>query len=159
MSLTIKEKRKKIQTYIDTQCSDILLFKRHFLGGGRRVSIPKVNNLPNGKPDIDNLVRNIFSHAEEYYSYNPVTKECETSYGRSRSSIDVWRHAKSVLPDIDIFTIMESIYNIREGLDGDYCRDVMRSVFDLLTNEDWEGVFEFRCEEYGINFSDWEKLH
>ena len=80
--------------------------------------------------EIDKLVITILSLAEEFESASSNNK-LETTRGRSRSALDVWRHAKQFFP-IDIFSIMRSLFKISYygAVYGvGYCSTVKRMVF------------------------------
>lgn len=159
----IAKRREKILAYNSKQCCDPLEFRSQY-GIGRNESVPipedelKFNR--DGSPNRKQLVRIILRMAERYGSYNPTTKVLETGCGRNRSSLDIWRHAKSLYPDMDVFLIMEAIHalaeNYREEIYGQYCSYVKRSVFNL--NGPREDRF-WTCKEYKISFNTWRKLH
>jgi len=151
----LAQRREKILRYISEHNTDTLVFQRP---DHREALEETIVRLESDGSNIDDLVMEIITKSTEYYSYNPNMNNIETGYGRMRSSLDIWRHAKSVLPDIDIFTIMESIYNVKELLYGHYCITVKRAVF-RLPNSWSKGVGNFLCREYGIKLSTWRKLH
>ena len=155
MGKRLAQRREKILRYISEHNTDNLLFRHP---GYRETPEEYMVHLDADGSNIDDLVMEIITKSENYCSYNPNMGYVETIYGRMRSSLDIWRHAKSVLPDIDIFTIMESIYNIKELLYGHYCITVKRAVF-RLPNSWSSGVSNFLCREYGIRLSTWRKLH
>jgi len=170
MNSRIAQRREKILAYNNSHCTDALEFKVLYGSKtGQIVTIPEAHTmLPNtelkfnrdGSPNRKQLVRIILRMAENYGSYNPTTRILETGCGRNRSSLDIWRHAKSVYPDIDVFLIMEAIYALaddeQERIFGQYCGMVHRAVFNLggpRLNHRW------RCDEYKIMFTTWKKLH
>ena len=158
----IAKRREKILQYNSKQCCDPLEFKDQYDIRGDSIPITedqlKFNR--DGSPNRKQLVRIILEMAREYGSYNPTTKSLETGCGRNRSSLDIWRHVKSLYPDMDVFLIMEAIHALsmddREEIYGQYCNYVKRSVFSL------DGPREYiywKCNEYKISFNTWRKLH
>ena len=143
----IGERRKKILDYVSGHPSSTLEFRTDY--NSPVVVLDMVEN-------VDDLVMQIITTARSCASFTQSGIR-ETSSGRSRSSLDIWRHAKSVLPDIDIFTIMESIYRLRNKLNMNYCGFVHRSVFKPRYY-DWD-YGNFLTREYRIMFSTWRKLH
>jgi len=158
----IAKRREKILAYNSKQCCDPLEFKGQYGIGNKSVPIPedelKFNH--DGSPNRKQLVRIIIRMAVRYGSYNPTTKVLETGCGRNRSSLDIWRHAKSLYPDMDVFLIMEAIHALyidpREKIYGQYCSFVKRSVFDLSGPREF---LSWGCGEYKISFNTWRKLH
>lgn len=74
----------------------------------------------------------------------------ETSKGRYRSSLDIWRHTKQFIPDADIFSVMRSLYKIcyhKICWGASYCNDVKRIVFSRNGLEINQQLF--RVDEYG----------
>jgi len=148
----IMERRKKIETYIGLYERSPLSFLRYAVGEG--VAVP----MESDGSDLDVLVMEILEKAMVCMSYNGV--RIETMSGRMRSSLDIWRHAKFVSPDVDILSIMESIHRLRDRIYGHYCTTVKRSVFRLPNNYGIAlGRRSFYCREYRIRFSTWGKLH
>jgi len=159
----ISERRQKILDYNSVHDYGYLVFRRDgYTRPDERTVIPipagQLKFNMDGSPNRKQLVRVIMDMSRIYGSFNPTTNRMETSSGRNRSSLDIWRHAKSIYPDIDVFLIMEAIYALcyREGLFGQYCSTVHRAVFNLRGYENSEN---FVCREYRINFSTWRQLH
>jgi hypothetical protein len=153
---SIRDKRQIIQNYVD-KLEDVspLLFVPLSSKGKKTVDIPECK-------DLEETIFQIINMSQSYYSYNPSAKAFETSAGRLRSAIDIWRHAKSVKPDISIFTVMEVIYSIRGRLYGHYCCTVHRTVFkpSFGYNGDVTDDRTLFCGEFDdILFSEWSKLH
>jgi hypothetical protein len=158
---SLKLKRQYVNNYLEKlESIDPLEFVR--FGGMKK----KDNPMPiEERNTLEETIYEILNMAQSYCSYNSVTGELETTPGRLRSCIDIWRHLKTVKPDIDIFTIMETIYAIRHRLYGHYCSTVHRTVFKPSGDATfaWHGdVVEGRilyCEEFGsIKFSEWKKM-
>jgi hypothetical protein len=151
----IQERREKILKYIEKYDQSPLVFRKY-------ISSDKSDHFPSISGDydepVDNLVMNILDMSQRYGSFNRKTDSIETGNGRMRSSFDIWRHAKAVLPDIDIFSIMESIYRIKDDIYGHYCSQVHRAVFD--NDHSWGPLDRgFLAREYGIMTTTWKKLH
>ena len=147
----IDDRRNKILQYINKRNCDPLLFKDPHTSNSPIVELTNYGG-------IDDLVFDIITMSHRYGSYNTTMNYVETYSGKMRSSLDIWRHAKSVLPDIDIFTIMEAVYRLQDRLYGHYCVTIKRAVF-RLPNSWSNGVSNFKCREYGIMFSTWRNLH
>jgi len=81
----------------------------------------------------------------------------ETTAGRSRSSIDIWRHIISYKSEITIFEVMESLYRQREWLIGQYCHGVRRRVFKLKEFS-WGRLYLRSMDEYRSYFTQWKDI-
>lgn len=158
----IAKRREKILDYNSRQCTDPLLFREFYGYENKIIPIPESQLKFNrdGSPNKKQLVRVVLNMACNYSSYNPTTDKYETSPGRNRSSLDIWRHIKSIYPDMDVFLIMEAIHALyivpSENIYGQYCGVVHRSVFNL---SDSRYYVSWRCGEYKISFNTWRKLH
>lgn len=147
----ISIRRDKILQYISKHNCDPLLFKDPYTPDSAIVHLSDTKG-------IDILVFEIITLSSRLGSYNSTMNFIETYPGRMRSSLDIWRHAKSVIPDVDIFTVMESIYRLKDRIYGHYCITVKRSVFKLPHS--WgNSVSNFKCREYNIMLSTWRNLH
>ena len=113
--------------------------------------------------DVDDLVDNCMTLLREKGSYRILesgTKYLETHPGKFRSSLDIWRHILAVRPEITIFEVMNSIYNIRDRLYGQYCSEVHRRVFKIHLVGYYDHGLEstnYR-DEYNLLFKDWENI-
>jgi len=115
------------------------------------------------KPDISNLTLNelvlfVLENTSKYYSKNKYMTE--TGRGRLRSSLDIWRHVKYFRPNISIFDVMNSLYEIKHELISHYCVTVNRRVFGL--RKFYSRVYsllENEKDEYGMVFIDWENIN
>lgn len=155
MSYLVKKRREKVLKYLKKYDTSPLIFKNW---EGKTTELPDSDN-------IDDLVRNILKYAKSYESFGQISDEYETDRGAMRSSFDIWRHAKAVKPDITIFQIMESLYNIRDDIYGHYCSTVRRGVFELTPEYGlWSenitdaGNLHFLSREYGITFYAWRNI-
>lgn len=86
----------------------------------------------------------------------------ETSSGRRRSALDIWRHVIYYRPKATIFWVMRTLWklNYEEGiLSGQYCNATSRRVMRLTVNVPYgyrKGMFnETTKDEFGLVFSDW----
>jgi hypothetical protein len=146
MKKSMVEKRVKIKNYLKKQRTDTL----HF--GNEEHQIIKIKYNKN----LKHLIHMILELSDVYDSYN-TDGDYETDRGRMRSSIDIWRHIKQVFPKINIFTVMETLYAMRNDLYYGYCSTVERTVFESgCTHLDYDDFF---TREYSIRFSDWACLH
>jgi hypothetical protein len=158
----IAKRREKILAYNSRQCTDPLFFREYYDSDKKIIPIPESELKFNrdGSPNRKQLVRIVLYMALRYSSYNPITDKYETGTGRNRSSLDIWRHIKSIYPDMDVFLIMEAIHALAidhaEEIYGQYCSMVRRSVFNLTGPRDY---MSWRCGEYKISFNTWRKLH
>lgn len=109
-----------------------------------------------GSPNRKRLILEILRMTSNYCSHNGTT--VETTPGRNRSSLDIWRHARYVYPDIDLFAIMEAIHKLcaYSLIYGQYCHQVKRAVFYI---SDSHTYMSFHCGEYKMSFNTWKNLH
>lgn len=156
MNSRIDTRRQKIIAYNSKyDCSPL-----HFVDYHRKTVEIDNDDLrfnADGSPNIKRLVLTILSMSERLFSFSE-SGIAETSPGRNRSSLDIWRHAKLLYPDIDVFRIMEVLYKLSENGDlfVQYCHQVKRTVFYRSNNRE---MYNFLSGEYHIQFSTWKKLH
>lgn len=165
MNKLLETRRNKILAYNSKHDCSPLLFRDY---RGLIKTIPKeelrFNN--DGSPNRKRLVLSILSMSEHFDSVRE-DGTWETSPGRNRSSLDIWRHAKALYPDIDVFSIMETIHRLTKSgaLFTQYCTTVHRSVTylsdsrgrDIFTRDDEDLMW--RCGDYNISFNTWRNLH
>jgi hypothetical protein len=163
----IQKRREKILAYNSKHDCSPLIFKTW--NGSREVTIPsdqlKFNK--DGSPNVKQLVLTILEMSERNSSFNRDTNKFETSEGRNRSSLDIWRHAKNIYPDIDVFRIMEVLHKLCKSgvVRGQHCSTVHRAVFyrnenrgyDIFSRDDEDLMW--RCGDYKISFNTWSNLH
>lgn len=165
MNKMLENRRNKILAYNAKHDAGPLLFMNY---KSQIVRIPdselKFNK--DGSPNRRRLVMSIISMSEKYSSVTEAGVY-ETSAERNRSALDIWRHAKAIYPDIDVFSIMEAIYKLclNGELYGQFCRTVRRAVFYSsgsrgrhIGSRDRDEL-RWLCGEYRITFSTWENLH
>jgi hypothetical protein len=136
-----------------------LIFRKNYLGDGPILELKK-------KQTLYDTVKQVLELAYNNASVNSKTKRMETSAGRLRSSFDIWRHVKSVKPDVSILEVMETLFTMKKILYFHYCGTVRRGVFRLLrreelANERMVKLAETRkmsAREYQNRFSEWKKL-
>jgi hypothetical protein len=118
---------------------------------------------------INNLITYCLRMSESNGSYRKTTNSDitggfirETPQNRYRSSFDIWRHILSVKPDTTIFEVLRGFYSIRDDVWGQYCWDVERLVFHLISTEedpdDYDPVWDEENSEYGLDFYEWENV-
>jgi hypothetical protein len=93
-----------------------------------------------------------------------VSVEPETPPGKYRSSLDIWRHCKLFSPEITIFEVMDSMWNLTQDsvISCHYCSVVHRTVFFPLSRYGWmTGVAgsSFPTREYKMEFSSWKTIN
>lgn len=149
-SKLVANRRQKILNYISRYDQSPLIFRSYYSD-----SVPE-QEVPAGL-SIRDAVKEALMLSRNFGSYNPSINRMETTPGRMRSSLDIWRHLKSYYPDIDIFSVMEAIYQLRRNLYGHYCITVKRAVFKWAN--DLADMQSFYCNDYHMTFNGWKKLH
>ncbi len=154
----IEQRREKILAYNGKHDCSPLVFMGY---GGKIHKIPAEDlkfNL-DGSPNKRRLILSILDQSNKWSSFNSTTVKVETTPGRNRSSLDIWRHAKDLYPDIDVFLIMEAIHKLVLSGDvyGQYCCQVHRAVFDIYHHNISDHFW--LCREYKISFNSWKQLH
>ncbi len=86
----------------------------------------------------------------------------ETSAGRRRSAIDIYRHLKPYRPKLTLFAVMQTLYQL-DAVEGKlvscYCNNVKRRVFILKeTFPHKESMHYFTDDEFGLEFPQWEDI-
>lgn len=113
------------------------------------------------KASLEDAVRQVLELTMWNDSINSNGK-CETSYGKFRSSIDIWRHIKFFRPRVSLISVMKAIWKICPTLRGQYCVDVHRVVFKKnsvggYTDPDMQRLKPTQSE-FGILLRDWNKI-
>lgn len=162
MNKSVLDRRNKILAYVEANRHDPLFF----YDGGYREDVVKQSDryVESGKwykadMSLADVIIEILKLSRVYVSAN--CENVETGAGRRRSSLDIWRHVIAVRPDVDIFSVMETMYYIMPKVNVNYCYVVKRTVFTYR-------VYEVRdhsarangggtiCREYGnIRYSSW----
>lgn len=154
MNKQVINRRRKITEYVESQNHSPLYF-RAFYGDKKLVDIEDYSD----QDSLDDLVVKILKMSKTYCSVSKIN--FETTPGRYRSSLDIWRHVIAVRPDVDIFSVMESLLNVSQWLTYRYCFVVRRTVFSFAsyTYENSRSPRSLVCREYDrILFSSWNKL-
>lgn len=122
--------------------------------------------------DMDDLLRFIMKVMRYHDSFDK-NDDYDTSSVRWRSSLDIWRHVIYYFPNITIFSVMKSLYNIREECGGQYCTTVHRRTFKLKVEPSekyWSNqvvpthgnppryLYGDEIDEYGLIWFDWENI-
>lgn len=163
---TIKQKQEMVLRYIGYYPQTPLVFKYHPISKpGALTSVPEIIEFPiTESMSLKALVYAILEKCVGYDSYTVTSMRYETSSGRMRSSLDIWRHVKYYRPDVDIFSVMEALYQLRDKMYGHYCVTVCRAVFKLPSP--WISFSytfhpgSFFTREYGtLTYAGWKKLH
>lgn len=159
MKPSVERRRKKILAWAENQRDDVLTFYDMYR---RTVPIDLDDLVPNHNDlSLNELTKTFLDLSQTHTSVN-TDKITETFYGRMRSAFDIWRHIKKYRPDVALFEVMNSFYEIRDSLYGHYCFVVKRSVFttERTTWRETIGfpVKNFRCTELNILFNSWGKL-
>ena len=148
---------QKVMNYINSNPNDVLVFGGNPLTFSIEPELPKLDN-------VYDLVHEVIARANEFNSTNG-SGFIETSSGRRRSSIDIWRHIKGVLPEVTIFDVMRALYqycivDLKCGFF--FCGGVRRNVFKNYGRYSKEAgnlnTEKSRLDEYGIHIGDWEKI-
>ena len=150
--LSIKHRQEKILSYLEGQNCDPLQFQTFSMGE----FVP----LTAGSTLME-TVSKVIKLAKNYRSWNPKSKRVETRSGALRSAVDIWRHIKSIQPDVSIFSVMEAVYSLidSKSIAGHYCYTTRRAVFWECLTDHWLIQENFKCREFGIMLSTWKKLH
>ena len=107
--------------------------------------------------DLDLLVFRVIGCTGKYASINTENKRIETHSNRWRSSIDIWRHVKYYKPEVTIFDVMNSLYNMRNRLRGQYCHLIYRRTFK--TSRGGYIYDQERGDEYNLSFDQWKDIN
>jgi hypothetical protein len=152
MRKLIRERQKKVLDYLETVDCSPLYFIREY---------DKKNKIaPVGKT-VPELVLSVLKLSDTCYSTPTIFVYWETSPNRHRSSLDIWRHIKSVRPETTIFEVMEALYELRDQLTGNFCGTVMRTVFDIRVGPYRGRILQartFHTREYELNFINWKNI-
>lgn len=153
----IQNRRDKILAYNSKRDCRPLRFS--FRGDEKTIPERELKFNKDGSPNVYRLVISILEMCSSCRSINSVTDVLETMQDCNRSSLDIWRHAKYLYPDIDVFKIMEALHRLvrEDKVYAQFCNQVKRTVFYL--DEDRSHDMHFKCEEYNISFNTWRKLH
>lgn len=101
----------------------------------------------------DNII-NILDYCKRYDSW--CDGHIETSPGRLRSSLDLWRHYRSLDPTITIFQVMNALHDLwkEQSVYTHFCSTVNRRVFKRSSSSS-SGEY---VDEYGLTLPEWKDL-
>lgn len=106
---------------------------------------------------LSDAILSLLSYTNAYAS--GINDNIETTPGRLRSVIDIWRHLKKYNPDLTIFEVMDSIYKDNSYLYSHYCGFIDRRVFCLADNDEYpEEINDWDDDEFGFNFDYWSDI-
>jgi hypothetical protein len=113
------------------------------------------------KPDVKSRVGKILS-MYDYPTYSVKNKfQCQPK--ARRSAVDIWRIYKNYFGEIDIFSIMRTLYEIvfvDKTVSTIKCPTVRRQVFWLPKMERWHDrqIEIYSISELGVNIKEWENI-
>lgn len=150
----ISRHTKNVIKYISKNLNSTLWFDSWNFDPDYRFTLPNVEYFI--LDEMDKLIITIIYLAKRYQSHSEGMGS-ETRAGAARSAIDIWRHAKQFIPEIDIFTVMRSLYKlIAMGiLAFHFCGTVKRVVF-YFRSED-SSMYKL-ADEFGSNISYWKDI-
>ena len=148
MTITNLSKIKKVEKYIAHRPQTPLRFSR----SSKKIKFTG---------DLDALVIDILNSTHRHWSIN-INNIHETSPGRRRSVLDIWRHALTYDPDITIYAVMRSLFSLGNKdllIGGFYCGNIGRRVFRSRESYRFGNFWGERDQdEFGLSFSDWETI-
>jgi hypothetical protein len=110
---------------------------------------------------LDDKILKILTLCYRYNSYIVGETHFETSSGRSRSSLDLWRHIVYFYPEVTIFEVMKSLVNLYEShkVGELFCSTVHRRVF-YSTNSNYYSYYGFgnTKDEYKLTLKQWKDI-
>lgn len=152
----MKTNEERVLEYIDTHNHDPLYF-------GTQEFSNKFESIKNSS--IEELIICCLNFLRSGCSYRKIDGELvpDTGSCRYRSSIDIWRHIISIRPEVTIFEVMNSIYNIKDKLYGQYCTTVWRRVFKNKPKDLYGDIYpnienQTMEDEYNLLFSSWKDI-
>jgi hypothetical protein len=105
---------------------------------------------------LDNKILFLLRYSRSCGSYERNSNYYETSSGRRRSSLDLWRHLITYYPKYTIFDVMHSLYRlaVKNIVTYNYCSVVKRLVFLGGNNYGYHNYHD----EYGMHLNDWKDI-
>lgn len=154
MELTPEQKVKK---YLRTQRKGRLTF------GDKVTSIysSKIKPLdyPRRNYTLKNLIKFVLKAAFDREIIERGKVQCHA--GARHSAVDIWRMVKTYQPDVDLFSVMRTLYTMTrrdKTYDMDFCSTIEKRVFDM---EDEPEGHEWGIEdedEFGLMWKDWRRI-
>lgn len=148
----MNNKKQQVLDYIDDNTHDALYFTD---------DVQKSFELLKDS-SLHDCVELVLTYTQDNYScrklggilINDTYPDC------TRSSIDIWRHILSIKPEVTIFEVMETMYNMSDELVGQFCDSVDRRVFRLKKRmRGWILADTLDYDEYGLEFPDWRNIN
>lgn len=157
---TASERRELVSRFLVGKNLNPLIFVDHH-GESAKLGIKK--RIRENETSDAELIKIILMHKEDYFSKDRETGTVETSPGKHRSVLDIWRHV-IFYRKLSIFDVMSILYSIREDLRIQYCRVIHRRVFDSrrdssgFLRSDLQMDFSY-LDEFGLDFMSWENIN
>lgn len=111
------------------------------------------------KHSITEMVKRAMTLTKDYASTD-INGEWESSSERWRSVLDIWRHIIYYYPNVEIFDVMHSLFEIKNECGGQYCHEVRRRTFKLASayqHYNWSNL-QMGIDEFGLSFDAWEDI-
>lgn len=107
--------------------------------------------------NVDANIVQLLKLSRNHGSYLVGTLAQETSAGRYRSSIDIWRHYRFYDPNIKIADILNGLYRLyqKDQLYTHYCSTVQRRVFKNMIGGRVMSANQQYQDEYGLKLAQW----
>lgn len=111
---------------------------------------------------VEDMVRRAL-RLSYYHKSCTLDGEIVCQNDRWRSSLDIWRHIKFFYPHVEIFDVLNALYEIQNECGGQFCDLIGRRTFKLKgmngMGECWSNCQDF-CDndEYGLSWKDWEGI-
>lgn len=151
----LTDKVNLINTYVNKNLSSDLFFVKSGLAGDEIIPLSL------GCTDLKSIVFEALTISRRASSCSKDSRGnyFETSSGRLRSALDLWRHIKTYYPEKTIYEVMEALYELEKKgrVNGHYCGTVRRRVFWPTSGGGVVIGKSFR-DEFGLIFSDWENI-
>lgn len=178
--------KKLVKDYLMMEETTPLFFSHGYMGTGCLSTTSKYSLIKIRKEELDydykgnlklkSLILNIIKMTDECASIDKDgTLQCTS--GRRRSSLDIWRHCLPYIKDVEIFDVMNALYELNvedELINSDFCSTILRTVFWIADASDMEDGVRVVSEddyndanyrddgdydEYGITFDDWKAIN
>jgi hypothetical protein len=145
----VSDSKKNSDTLVFESGNFTILPEFRFPGSFSTLHLPRILT------ECETLLLTVFTLTNLYASNNLKTGIKETTSGRRRSSIDVWRHAKFFKPEIEIFDVMRALWNLEKMrvLHSIFCTDVNKRVF--CKNYDNSEIGRGIPDEFGGTSESW----
>jgi hypothetical protein len=115
-------------------------------------------------PTLLDKIKLCLDFAMQYPSVDP-TGWIETTAGRKRSSLDLYRHIYKYCPEFTLWDVMHTLYEHADEFYSAYCFGVCKRVCQTLPNMkklyDYTGgsaIYNPERDEYGLDFDKWKEI-